>query len=49
MTFDQWDKEISKTTLPQSDVSQKSLNPIFLISDEDFEEEESPNSQLEEN
>ena len=44
MTFDQWTKEVSKTTLPQSDESQKGLSNIFQISDEDFEEEESPNS-----
>jgi len=44
MTFDQWTKEVSKTTLPQSDESQKSLGKTSLLSDEDFEEEESPNS-----
>jgi len=44
MTFDQWTKEVSKTVLPQTDESQTGLSNIFMISDEDFEEEESPNS-----
>jgi hypothetical protein len=44
MTFDQWIHQVSKTISPQSDESQKGLNKIFELSDEDFEEEESPSS-----
>lgn len=44
MTFDQWMNQVSKTISPQSDESQKGLNKIFELSDEDFEEEESPSS-----
>jgi hypothetical protein len=46
MTFDQWSKEVSKTIPPQSDEIQKSLGNYSLLSDEDFEEEESSPSQL---
>jgi len=44
MTFDQWTKEVSKTVLPSMDESPQDLNKIFMLSDEDFEEEESPKS-----
>jgi hypothetical protein len=44
MTFDQWIQEVSKTISFESEESQKSLSKIFELSDEDFEEDESPSS-----
>jgi hypothetical protein len=44
MTFDQWINEVSKTISFESEESQKSLSKIFELSDEDFEEDESPSS-----
>jgi len=44
MNFDQWTKEVSKTALPSMDENPHDLSKISTLSDEDFEEEESPNS-----
>jgi hypothetical protein len=46
MTFDQWINEVSKTISFEDEESQRSLSKIFELSDEDFEEDESPSSKM---